>query len=188
MEPVFTLYENASHTVSTALQAKFSSQFPKVTGPEVDRRYLEDGYIPPAAVRPDGTVDPCFCCGHCFWDEPNENKAKVTRNLDKRARHESKVANDAALVAAGGVPLTEKGKPMQEGRKRNDPTYELLLRHCHCWQFLCMSMCGPVPSSECPTNCIDKSTGLRYGFDPVSGECLCPICQCDSCPRFYTVS
>ena len=101
VEHVHTLYKNASHMVATALQSKFSSQFPGITGPELNRRYLKDGYIPPSLIRPDGTVELRFYCGHGFWDEPNSNKPKVTERVSSTPFCATTVQPSTADVLCG---------------------------------------------------------------------------------------
>ena len=77
---------------------------------------------------------------------------------------------------------------MAVGRQRPEPSYKPLTMKCHCKDSQCSTSEGPVPVHECPKRCIDDDTGERYGFDEVTGHCLCPICACNSCPSFYTVS
>ena len=38
----------------------------------------------------------------------------------------------------------------------------------------------------CKDKCIDVTTHQRYGFDPVTKECLCPSCKC-KCDIMFTV-
>ena len=75
---------------------------------------------------------------------------------------------------------------MQQGRARNAPKFKNLIMNCHATQFGCITKEGSIPIVECPSQCIDKDTGARYGTDPTTGECLCPICSVRDCPRFYT--
>jgi len=176
----------AIRDASTAIQSEFSSQFlssNQLKPGEYDRPYLQNGYRPTVQEMAD-----CICCNHPFCDEPNSNRTAVENNRQARATHLAQLASDQRTWDAGGTVYNQRGTAMQRGRKRNDPKYEVLLINCHCPQFGCTTREGAVPEKECPIRCIDPATGSRYGTDPMSGDCLCLICQCNDCPRFFTVS
>ena len=177
------MYKAALHMASTEAQSKLSSQFVSVSTQEAERKYLQNGYLPT-----DVADRLCICCGHGYTDEPNTNITDARDNELSRGQWERQVSEDRATQAAGGTVLTNRGQPMAEGRQRPEPSYKNLIRHCHCIGSQCTTSSGPVPVEECPKRCIDDATGERYGFDPASGRCLCPICSCNNCPSYYTVS
>ena len=183
---VHTHVASAKLDATTKLQTAFSSQFlssNQLKQGEYDRPYLVEGYLPVCQE-----IRKCICCKHSFVDEPNTNKVAVENNRRTRASHEALVASDNDTWANGGIVHNARGGEMQRGRRRNEPKYEVLILNCHCTQFGCTTSHGVVPKKECPIRCIDPSTGSRYGMNPETGECMCPICMCNDCPRFYTVS
>ena len=73
------------------------------------------------------------------------------------------------MVGGGGSLLT---------KNRQYPfKTEISGQDCHCEQCGCTLKNGPVPLAECTINCINVSTGRRYGSDE-HGNYLCPICGC----------
>jgi len=73
---VSTMVSRAEETVSTELQAKFSSKHLSVSAKEQDRKYLVDGHLPD-----DEAKRHCIHCGLPTVDEPDRIKASVTFNL-----------------------------------------------------------------------------------------------------------
>ena len=181
LKTIDDIYKNARAAAATDLQALFSSQFITLRGPDRDRKYLQNGYLPsiPALRR-------CLCCGHDNGDEPNENIARIQRNNQKKAAHNAQIESDKAAWASGQEVRNARNEVMTEGRKRPDPKYETIIIVCHCEEFSCTTGDGPVPTDQCPIRCIDPSTGNRYSMD-INGSCTCPICLCE-CSVAFTVS
>ena len=182
LRKISEIYESARMTAATELQVQFSSQFLNITGERADRKYLQDGYKPTVPGLSD-----CICCDHGWCDEPNENILKAARNARKKAAYDVQAEADSAAWANGQQVLSVRGEVMTQGRKRPDPKYEQLEIHCQCRNFRCLTSDGAVPSDQCPINCIDPDTNARYKIG-TDGSCLCPICSCNSCPSFFTVS
>jgi hypothetical protein len=174
-------YDNAQRTAAVELQAEFSSQFLNIRGAEADRKYLVDGYRPTIPG-----LSNCISCGHGFCDEPNTNREKTIANQQKKLQYDAQAAADTARWNNGEQVMSNRNEVMQPYRKRPQPTYEQLIVHCHCDEFACTSGDGEVPTNLCPIKCIDPDTTKRYTID-INGQCLCPICSCNSCPKFFTV-
>ena len=183
MKALDIVYKAALHTASSDLQSKLSSQFVSVSQEESEQKYLQSGHLPT-----DMNDCTCICCGHKYTDEPDSNRLSARSNAALRGQWERQIAEDEAIRSAGGQVLTTRGTVMAVGRQRPEPSYKPLTLKCHCKDSQCSTSEGPVPVHECPKRCIDDDTGERYGFDEVTGHCLCPICACTSCPSFYTVS
>ena len=128
----------------------------------------------------------CIFCDHGYVDESDANRGKNERNTNKRAAWIAQGNIDLATWASGGTVYNGRNEPMAEGRKRPEPKYEQLFMTCHCTEFGCNTGEGDVPVDQCPIKCIDPATGIRYVIDQINGECQCPICRCNDCPRFYT--
>ena len=131
-------------------------------GPKRDRKYLQNCYLPsiPALRR-------CLCCDHDNSDEPNENRARMQRNEQKKASHNAQILSDNAAWASGQEVRNARNEVMTEGCKPPDPKYEVIIIQCHCEEFSCVTgdSDGPVPTDQCPIQCIDSSTENLYSMD-----------------------
>jgi hypothetical protein len=178
------LVNRATQEESIELNNQFSNCFISVGSlppGEYDRHYLVDGYLPVCVES-----RKCITCDHPFVDEPNTNKVAQRSNEIKKTQYDAQVANDLQVWAQGGTVHTTSGTILKEGRTRPQPSYQHLIYKCHCAEFSCSSDVGVVPKRECPIQCIDETTGQRFGIDE-NGMCLCHICACSGCPQFYTV-
>lgn len=175
------LVQAAEHSASQELQRQFVSKFHTLSGIELTRKYLVNGYLP---RQEEDRV--CINCMHGSIDEPNTNRDVMVANQRKQVEFEQQEAQDKATWDAGGVVTNNRGTVLQVGRSRPRPQLGLAMYECHCKQMRCTTSIGEVPVEQCSIKCIDPETGERYGNDE-NGRCLCIMCKC-TCRVSYCVS
>lgn len=182
---LYNVVDRATHEEHVEENNKFSNAFihaASLPPGEYDRPYLMNGYLPICLE-----IRKCITCTHPYCDEPNSNRVAQQSNEAAKMRYDAQCASDQNAWDRGESVYNTNGVVLKEGRKRPPPQYAQLILNCHCEQFNCSSDVGVVPERECPIQCIDESTGERFAMDQ-NGMCLCHICACTGCPRFYTVS
>ena len=181
LESLKSVVDTARDSMSVKRLNEMTSKFHTLRGAARDRKCLENGYLPL-----DEAKRRCLGCGHsgCV-DEPNSNKAVYRNNIIKLAEHERKKQEDNAIWDAGGTVYNADGTVLKKNRQRPYRA-DIMVQECHCEQAGCTTKNGVVSIAECPIQCIDPSTRIRYGFDDDS-NCMCPNCGCP-CRMAWDVS
>ena len=172
------LKDTIKSATSCARQSKDLAEQAKVitlTGEERDRMFLQGGGFLPQ----DEAHRYCPKCGHPSVDEPQKNRVVIERNKAKLENWSKEVEKFDECKRKGEPYVGSSGRVLS--RRPAKPQDEVAYVQCHCIQFGCISNAGDVDITECPIKCIDSATGERYGVDPASGDCLCPLCQCHCC-------
>ena len=135
-----------------------------LSGEEKKRKFLEGN-----GIKPPIGFENCAMCGHCYVDQPPTNKANQDENKKAYTQHERlcKQWDDYKYGKRLLPPINEKGKQFTKRPAAPKSLHDII--RCHCIEF---SFSHYELHSNCPINCIDNQTNLKYG----QGQC--PICNC----------
>lgn len=183
VNPIETLENAVSEATSNARDDNTKDAmacFIKLKGADRLRKFDE-------SKRPtDEAHHKCASCGHELVDVPGNHTEIMARNIKRMEEwKEKKDAYDAAK-AKGKSYKDKDGKVLTRAPPCPTKQLETILHVCHCHQMRCLDFNSDIGSS-CPLLCINPLTGTRFGPDPVTGGCSCPLCQC-SCDKAYKVS
>ena len=164
-------------TARQKLKNQTSSIVLKHTTLENKRRYLKDASLPK-----DPAYRCCPFCNHESVDFPDINSTVDEENKKNMVEYKKKM--DVIASSKNGVATTNV-KVDKISRAPPKPAYKSNYYRCWCSSFRCLSWTCDT-GNTCKNKCIDLSSSKRYGFDPVTGQCLCPLHQY-KCDVMFTV-
>lgn len=118
----------------------------------------------------------------------NDNKTKQLNYCKEAATWKSwKDEADKELKKGNPAPPHPINPVTKKTMKQNPkkPTFQPIIEMCMCRNSQCVQR-GSDIGSTCFIKCIDPSSGQRYPWDEITGQCTCPVCQCQ-CPAAYNI-